>query len=37
MAEQMIKMTGCRNVIAHDYEKLNYEILSDVLQKDILF
>jgi len=33
---EMIKMTGCRNVIAHDYEKLNYEILYDILQNRLI-
>ncbi len=33
LTEQMIKMTGFRNVIAHDYEKLDYGIVYDVLQK----
>jgi uncharacterized protein YutE (UPF0331/DUF86 family) len=28
----MIKMTGFRNVVAHDYEKINYDILYDVLK-----
>lgn len=37
LAEEMIKMTGCRNVIAHDYEKLNYDILYDVLQKRLIY
>ncbi|GJQ58126.1 MAG: DUF86 domain-containing protein [Candidatus Scalindua sp. AMX11] len=37
LSEEMIKMTGCRNVIAHDYEKLNYEILYDVLQNRLVF
>ncbi|MBI5099549.1 MAG: DUF86 domain-containing protein [Nitrospirae bacterium] len=32
LTDQMIKMTGFRNVIAHDYEKLNYDILYEVLQ-----
>ena len=29
---KMIRLTGFRNVIAHDYEKINYEIVYDVLQ-----
>ena len=29
---QMVGMTGFRNVIAHDYENLNYDIVYDVLQ-----
>ncbi|MEK6682146.1 MAG: DUF86 domain-containing protein [Nitrospirota bacterium] len=32
LTEKMVKMTGFRNIIAHDYEKLNYAIVYDVLQ-----
>lgn len=32
LAEKLVKMTGFRNIIAHDYEKLNYDIVYDVLQ-----
>ncbi len=32
LTEKMVKMTGFRNVIAHDYAKINYEIVYDVLQ-----
>ncbi len=32
LSQQMIKMTGFRNIIAHDYENLNYDIVYDVLQ-----
>jgi uncharacterized protein YutE (UPF0331/DUF86 family) len=32
VAQKMLKMAGFRNVIAHDYEKLNYAIVYDVLQ-----
>lgn len=32
---KMIKMTGFRNVIAHDYERMNYDIVYDVLQKGV--
>ena len=38
LTEKLVKMTGFRNAVAHDYEKLNYEIVYDVLQnrlKDI--
>ena len=31
MREKMIKMTGFRNIIAHEYIKINYDILYDVL------
>lgn len=29
---EFAKMTGLRNVLAHDYVKVNYDILYDVLQ-----
>lgn len=32
LTEKMIKMVGFRNVIAHDYEKINYDIVYNVLQ-----
>jgi uncharacterized protein YutE (UPF0331/DUF86 family) len=32
LTEHMVKMTGFRNIIAHDYENLNYDIVYDVLQ-----
>ncbi len=32
MVKNLVKMTGFRNAIAHDYEDLNYEIVYDVLQ-----
>lgn len=38
LTEKMVKMTGLRNIIAHDYEKINYEIIVDIIQnrlKDI--
>lgn len=38
LTEKMVKMTGFRNIIAHDYEKVNYDIVYDILQnrlKDI--
>ena len=35
LTEKMVKMTGFRNVIAHDYEKINYDILYEVLQKGL--
>jgi uncharacterized protein YutE (UPF0331/DUF86 family) len=34
---QMVKMTGFRNVIAHDYEKLNYDIVYDVLKNKLQY
>jgi len=30
--QKLVKMAGFRNVIAHDYENLNYAIVYDVLQ-----
>jgi len=32
LTEKMVKMTVLRNIIAHDYEKINYEIIVDILQ-----
>jgi len=32
LTEKMVKMTGFRNVVAHDYDKINYDIIYDVLQ-----
>lgn len=32
LTEKMAKMAGFRNVMAHDYEKIDYEIVYDVLQ-----
>ncbi len=31
LTEKMIKMTGLRNTIAHDYGKLNYDIVYNTL------
>jgi len=38
LTNNLIKMVGFRNVVAHDYEKIDYNIMYDVLQnrlKDI--
>lgn len=38
LTEKMVKLVGFRNVVAHDYEKINYDIVYDILQnrtKDI--
>jgi len=35
LTEKMTKMVGFRNVVAHDYEKINYDIVYDVLQKKL--
>ncbi|MEK7665200.1 MAG: DUF86 domain-containing protein [Patescibacteria group bacterium] len=32
LREKMIKMTGFRNVVAHDYEKIDYDKVYDILQ-----
>ena len=32
MKNKMVKLVGFRNVLAHEYEGLNYEILYDVLK-----
>lgn len=32
LTEKLIKMTGFRNIIAHDYEKVDYNIVYDILQ-----
>lgn len=31
----MVKMVGFRNIIAHDYEKINYEIVENILQNGV--
>ena len=36
LTEQLVKMTGFRNVIAHDYEKLNYDIVYGVLKNRLV-
>ncbi|HLE25016.1 MAG TPA: DUF86 domain-containing protein [Thermodesulfobacteriota bacterium] len=32
LKDKMVKLVGFRNVLAHEYEELNYEILYDVLK-----
>ncbi|MFA5000972.1 MAG: DUF86 domain-containing protein [Candidatus Paceibacterota bacterium] len=32
LTEKLVKMTGFRNLVAHDYERLNYDIVYDILQ-----
>lgn len=32
LTEKMVRMVGFRNIMAHDYEKVNYDIVYDVLQ-----
>ena len=31
LTEKMVKMTGFRNIVAHDYEDLNYNIVYEIL------
>lgn len=33
--KKMVRMVGFRNIIAHDYEKINYDIVHEVLQKGV--
>lgn len=33
--DKMVKMVGFRNIIAHDYGKINYDIVYDVLQNGL--
>jgi len=35
LTEKMIGMTGFRNAIAHDYDKINYDLVYKVIQEDI--
>ncbi len=35
LTDKMVKMSGFRNTIAHDYEKVNYDIVYDVLQNGL--
>ncbi len=35
LTEKMVKMTGFRNVIAHDYEKIDYDIVYHVLHQKL--
>jgi uncharacterized protein YutE (UPF0331/DUF86 family) len=33
LAEQLVKMVGFRNILAHDYTEIDYEIVYEVLHK----
>lgn len=35
LVEKMIGMVGFRNVVAHDYEKINYDLVHRILHRDI--
>ena len=32
LSQKMIQMTGFRNIIVHSYDKIDYEVLYDILQ-----
>lgn len=36
LMEKMIKMTGFRNTIAHDYARLNYDIVYNTLHNNLI-
>lgn len=33
LTEKLVKMVGFRNIIAYDYEKINYDIVYDILHQ----
>lgn len=35
LTKKLIKMVGFRNIVAHDYEKIDYDIVYDVLQNKL--
>ncbi len=35
LAMIMVKMVGFRNIIAHDYEEINYDIVYEILHKGL--
>lgn len=35
LTNELAKMVGFRNIVAHDYEKINYDIVVDVLQNKL--
>lgn len=35
LTAKMIGMTGFRNTIAHDYEKINYDLVYKIIQQDV--
>ncbi len=36
MLDKLVKMTGFRNVMVHDYEDIDYDIVYDVLQNKLI-
>ncbi len=35
LMESMVRMTGFRNVVAHDYEELDYDVVLDILHSNL--
>ena len=35
LAKKMIGMTGFRNAVAHDYDKINYDLVYKIIHQDI--
>lgn len=35
LSEKLVDMTGFRNVVAHDYEQINYDIVLEILQSGL--
>lgn len=35
LTQKMVKMTGFHNILAHDYEKINYAIVEDILKNKL--
>jgi len=35
LTDEMIKMVGFRNILAHDYAEINYDIVYDILQNKL--
>ena len=35
LTEKMVGMTGFRNAIAHDYDKINYDLVYKIIHQDI--
>lgn len=36
LTEKMVRMIGFRNIIAHDYEKVDFDIVYDILQNKLI-
>ena len=35
LTEELVKMVGFRNIVAHDYEKIDYDIVCDILKNKL--